>query len=663
MKTEPRDTELKPLGECTFTKAHYKDQWKVDIHWKDPSKSADPRKQRCKHRVDNPRAARQYAEKVNAKLALSKGGTNFTFNHVVDAWLKSCERRARAKEPDLSLQTVNNYRRAIEPARAKLGPMLAHQIKTKHIRRWAEEQAHRYKKRTILGQLSMINKALNYAQREDMLGEGRVNPLKIDPMSMRMKDSGPVSVPDRSNMQRLRDYLMGPRPYMHGRLTWSVLRVATALAATCSLRASESCGLCWDQIDGDTGEITVVRRVVRGPLEVREGTKSPAGIRKIPTNLEMRQILNEHMAIYVENFGKPVGHVLRTGKSEFMSPGVLSGYFANMMKEAGIVDQKGKPKFSYHGLRHWFAAFWIKHTNIYEAKTWTGHKQASTILDLYGFYIDDEEGRAKFESVPDWLAQPNADGTLDRIAPSGNDQIVVGRPALPAAAAVKPAEIEEDDGWPRAPVYAERWLHTFLSEIRRLGNIDDALLMVGKSRKEVRYELSRCAMPTTDELQAMVVALGASDGEVVAEPVAIVAPAEPCPLEIPGLAAAWIDPYIRARAEGMTHQAACQRIRKNVEVVKAELRRVKMPSPAEIARRLRKKRIAELLRQGYQDTDIARMVGLKDRGTITPVRNELRIRSESKAKLDAKLLETKGKIVAPQGMGPTGSRKNQPKLL
>jgi integrase len=291
MRNEPRDVELKPLGECSFVKERYGDQWKIDVHWKDPRKSANPRKQRCKKRFDNPRAARRFAEEITKELEATKGATSFTFKQVVDAWLKSCEARARAKDPTLGFQTFYGYESTIKQALAKFGPMLAHQIRTRHLRAWVEDQSQKYSKRTVLGQLSMVNKALNFAQREEMLGEGRVNPLTIDRLAMRLKDPEPVRVPDRSDMQRLRDYIMGPRPYMHGRQTWSTMRVAVALAATIGLRASESCGLRWDQIDPETGEITVSARVIRRPLKVMPGTKTRAGYRKVPSNPEFRQIL------------------------------------------------------------------------------------------------------------------------------------------------------------------------------------------------------------------------------------------------------------------------------------------------------------------------------------------------------------------------------------
>jgi hypothetical protein len=295
-----------------------------------------------------------------------------------------------------------------------------------------------------------------------------------------------------------------------------------------------------------------------------------------------------------------------------------------MMSEAGIVGENGKPKFSYHGLRHWFGAFWTKHTDVHEAKTWLGHKHASTTLDVYGFHIDDAEGRAKFEATPDWLSPPIETGAI--AAPT--------RPALLPAQPAHASPVVIESEWIEVPSYAERWVLPFISEVRRVGDVDRALTIVGKGRKEARYELQRCGMPALDELEAMAVAVmdGPAATEEIAPPTPIASLEEPCPIDVPDIAAGWVKPYIRARAQGMTHEAASRTIRKHHMDVTAELKRVKLPAPAEIARRLRKSRIAKLLRQGYQDRDVAPMVGLKDRGMVTRVRNELLLRNDSTAK-------------------------------
>jgi integrase len=95
-----------------------------------------------------------------------------------------------------------------------------------------------------------------------------VNPLLVDQMKFRGRRRKRVDVPDRSDMERLREYINGPRPYKHSRLTWSSARVAIVLAGTCGLRAGEVCGLRWDRIDPVTREVDITDVVTGHPHSV-----------------------------------------------------------------------------------------------------------------------------------------------------------------------------------------------------------------------------------------------------------------------------------------------------------------------------------------------------------------------------------------------------------
>jgi hypothetical protein len=162
MRNEPTDRQLRPLGDCTFKKVRYKDQWKIEVQWRDPTKSRDRRKQRCKHWVDNPRAAREYADKVNAKLEASRGGaTPFTFADAADRYLSWLEKRTRAKEPDFSLQSLAAVRPNVEKARIKFDRRLLHEIQSQEIADWLLEQSADLKHSTLVHRKRAIGQVLN----------------------------------------------------------------------------------------------------------------------------------------------------------------------------------------------------------------------------------------------------------------------------------------------------------------------------------------------------------------------------------------------------------------------------------------------------------------------------------------------------------------------
>ena len=122
-----------------------------------------------------------------------------------------------------------------------------------------------------------------------------------------------------------------------------------------------------------------------------------------------KEILNQHAMLYKKYFGQCVGHVVRSTsqktKHEFTDPWLLSKLFGDAMKYAKIVDENGKPRFTFHALRHWCASHWVRalEGDWQQAAQWLGHKNASMTMDTYGHCLDPAEAREKFQRMPDWL--------------------------------------------------------------------------------------------------------------------------------------------------------------------------------------------------------------------------------------------------------------------
>jgi integrase len=591
-----------------------RDEYRVEATWKEG-------RARKKKWLMNWRAAEEFAAEQNKRLEATKGRVAFTFDDAAEAWLKQQELRVRAG--DLGERSLLSYRHHLAHALKRFSKMLLRDIESHYIRAWLLEGAQQFRFTTLNDHKGAVFAVLKHAVEHKMLD---VNPLIVTPVRIPGHHESSRDAPDPSDMAALARYLRGPRPYKVPRLTWSSMRVAIALGSI-GLRCGEVCGLRWDRIDPDTGDITIREVIVGHPNpHVKAMPKTPAGRRTIPTHPSVRQVLNEHAMVWKELRGKCVGFVVRNlsfpSGREFMIPSDLSAKFANILKAAGIVDENDKPKYVFHQLRHWAASDFIRHLDIHRTKTLIGHKHASTTLDVYGHMIDGPDGRRKIEQMPSWLDEPME---LD-----GQGRLMLPTPAhqngeLPELAAQPETPIE-------IPDWAEKWVATFVRELWAHGNLARALRAVAKSRSQMSYELRRIGLPTVAELEAIALTmLGAAEPQGDASEVLAPAPTrQECPIDLPEIGAGWLAPFVRLIDEGLSEEAACQWIRKAPKTVRAELRRLKVAkSVSELQRRLRNKKIMALHGQGYQDVEIAKLVGCHQ-DTVANLRRELRKPNASK---------------------------------
>ncbi|MEU1498744.1 tyrosine-type recombinase/integrase [Streptomyces sp. NPDC005732] len=58
------------------------------------------------------------------------------------------------------------------------------------------------------------------------------------------------------------------------------------------------------------------------------------------------------------------------------------------LKDAGITKPDGSPKYTPHGLRHFFASTALAHgIPLHEASRWLGHRSIKTTVDVYGHLV------------------------------------------------------------------------------------------------------------------------------------------------------------------------------------------------------------------------------------------------------------------------------------
>jgi integrase len=172
-------------------------------------------------------------------------------------------------------------------------------------------------------------------------------------------------------------------PHLQGR--WRPLFL---VAAFTGLRASELCGLRWDDVDLKHGELHVRQRVDRynnfGP------PKSDAGSRTIPLLPMIVKALREHK---VASRHSALGLVFpsSTGKV-LMRTNLVKYVWQPLQIKAGIVTKAGKAKYTgLHALRHFYASWCINRRvdgglelPLKTVQARLGHASIKLTADTYG---------------------------------------------------------------------------------------------------------------------------------------------------------------------------------------------------------------------------------------------------------------------------------------
>jgi integrase len=178
-------------------------------------------------------------------------------------------------------------------------------------------------------------------------------------------------------------------------------RALLLTAALTGLRASELRGLRWVDVDLKIGELHVRQRADRyceiGP------PKSASSRRTVPLAPDVLSALKEwKLACPKGTAGLAFPHV--TGRVEHLSK--LRRDLNSTMVAAGVVDSKGRPKYTLHALRHFFASWCInpkerggRELTPKAAQTLLGHSSITMTLDRYGHMFPRGDDRAELAAA------------------------------------------------------------------------------------------------------------------------------------------------------------------------------------------------------------------------------------------------------------------------
>lgn len=181
-----------------------------------------------------------------------------------------------------------------------------------------------------------------------------------------------LEVLSRSNQKKIMNYVQA-------HFTFRNLGVYICLSS--GIRIGELCALTWEDVDTDTGIISI-KQTIQRIYTIEEGLrktelildtpKTKNSIREIPMSRDLLKILKPIKKVVNNSF------FILTNDVKPTEPRTYRSYYKNFMNDLGM------PELKFHGLRHSFATRCIESKCDYKTvSVLLGHSNISTTLNLY----------------------------------------------------------------------------------------------------------------------------------------------------------------------------------------------------------------------------------------------------------------------------------------
>jgi integrase len=154
------------------------------------------------------------------------------------------------------------------------------------------------------------------------------------------------------------------------------------------MRASELRGLAWDAADLDARVIHIRQRAnLWGEIGA---PKSAAGRRAIPMAPMVVNVLREWRLSCPKG---PRNLVFPTSTGSVQTHGnIVARGWEPLQRSLGLVDERGRPRYRLHSLRHFFASFCIDQGfNVKRLQTMLGHSSSQMTMDVYSHWMPNAE--------------------------------------------------------------------------------------------------------------------------------------------------------------------------------------------------------------------------------------------------------------------------------
>ncbi|MFF9560714.1 tyrosine-type recombinase/integrase [Streptomyces albus] len=170
------------------------------------------------------------------------------------------------------------------------------------------------------------------------------------------------------------------------------LRISEALAFATDCRRTDFLRIRW-QVSSKANKEDCKTRFI--PLKHRKEGE----YRDIP----MAAILDEEIDLHMRNWGsRPVGGLdvlfspRERGKGLMPTATTYGYHFRKALIAAGLLRPDGKPTYTPHCLRHFFASMALANgIPIHEVSRWLGHKSIKTTVDIYGHLVPEAWDRCR----------------------------------------------------------------------------------------------------------------------------------------------------------------------------------------------------------------------------------------------------------------------------
>lgn len=292
-----------------------------------------------------------------------------TARNACDAWLKQCERN------NLERATIRSYRGHVDHhIDKKIGDLLVTDLTRADVKDFLDdlqdEGLSRAMTKKVLGSL---RSALSEALDREWISHNVARDVKL-PRNRR--DEEERTVPTKNEIRTMLDNV----PERHRPL------IVTAIFT--GMRISELRGLTWEYVDFDRKLIHVQKRADR--FNDMGKPKSRTSKRSIP----MAPIVLNVLGAWRDDCPKgDLDLVFPNGKGKIENHShIHNRVLVPLLVENGIVDEEGRPKFSFHALRHAAASLFIEQNwPPKKIQALLGHSSINMSMDVYGHLFESPE--------------------------------------------------------------------------------------------------------------------------------------------------------------------------------------------------------------------------------------------------------------------------------
>jgi integrase len=297
-------------------------------------------------------------------------------------WLDRVE--AKGREKGTRVQYENHVRKYIVPKLAgeKLSALTSPAVE-RFLDHLIREDVSPAMARKILASLKAM---ISEAQRRGLVAQNVALASRVETSSRKRRLEVGVDIPSREEVGKILAAADG---------RWQRWRPLLVTKAFTGLRSSELRGLRWVDVDFERKIITVAQRA--DAWNVIGAPKSKTSARRVPMAPMVTNTLREWRLA-----GRPGPYVFPNSKGNIEShSNIQQRGFDPIQKAAQVVDAEGKPKYSLHALRHYFAsAMAHQGASLKRVQGWMGHSTLAMTADTYAhLFRDDEDDAARFEAA------------------------------------------------------------------------------------------------------------------------------------------------------------------------------------------------------------------------------------------------------------------------